>query len=330
MILAFIITAVCIVASGFFSGSETGMYCFNRMRVRFRAEQGQRGAVILQRLASDLEHVLATILVGNNLTIYCAAAAVTGALGERDVAQPELLATIILTPLCFLLAELLPKDLFERKREALMCPLAPVLLFFTWLLWPIVAPLRALIRLLLSSFHRPREEGDVLFSRQGLTFSLADASGLGTLSAAQRRMAHNIMQVEKMTVADVFRPLDAAQTVSVEMRPEELLDLLRQRPYSRVPVYDANRERIVGIVNVFDVVCGGDLGETLQPYVKPAMQLDRRTLLYEALLRLRAARQKMAVVVDGRQPIGIVTVNDLVHQSIGRLEPSHPSSEAGH
>lgn len=317
-----------VIAAGYFAGVETGMYSINRLRVRFRAEQGQRGAIILQRLASDMERVVATTLVGSNLAIYAATAIVTEVLHARGEVHPELLATLLLTPASFIIAELLPKDLFARRREALMCPLAGSLAFFTWLLWPIVSLLRGLVGLLLRILRRPRSESEELFSRQGLMFSLADAAGLGNLTPTQRRMAHNIMQIEQLTVADAARPLSSAEVISVDTIPSQFLEHLRWIPFSRFPVYEGSRSHIIGTVYVFDLLYRqGELGESLRPYVKPPVLLDRRMRLYAALMQLRAARQRMGIVLDGSRPVALVTVNDLVQHIIGKLEQQSPHSQ---
>ena len=322
-----LLTVLCFVLlAGYFAGTEIGMYSVNRLRVRFRAEQGERGAVILQGLASNMNRVLATTLVGTNLAIYTATALMTGLFDGRGFAHSEVLATALLAPVGFVLAELIPKDLFQRRREALMCPLAAMFRFFTWLLWPIVAPLRAVIALLLAGLRQPREESDVLFSRQGLTFSLTDADGLGRLTPTQRRMARNIMQVERLTVGDVFRPLEDADMLPVHAPPPELLERARQRHFSRFPVYEGNPSNVIGTVNVFDLLCeGGDRPDSLRPYVKPTVLLDRQTGLHAALLELRAARQRMGIVADGSRAVGFVTIDDLVHQIVGKLEqqPDH-------
>ena len=312
--------AAFVLLAGYFSGVETGIYSINRLRVRFRAERGQRGAAILQRLVSDTERLVATTLVGHNLAIYAAAAVVTKALELRHLAQPEVVATALLTPFSFVLAELLPKDLFERQREGLMCPLAASVRFFTWLLWPIAAPLRMLVGVLLSALHRPRLQRDVLFSRPGLMFSLADANGLGQLTAAQRQMAQHIMQVEQSTVADACLPIGRVESVSLHTTPRELLERLRGKRYSRLPVYEADPSKIIGTVNVFDLLYHrGDVGRSLRPYVKPAIFLDQRTRLHAGLLRLRSSRQHIGIVVDGARPVGLVTLSDLVEQLVGKL-----------
>ncbi len=319
----------CTLLSGYFSGVETGMYSINRLRIRFRAEQGERGAIILQKLASDMERLLATTLVGNNMAINVATVILISLIEARSLEHAEIIATALLTPFAFVVAELIPKDLFERRREALLCPLAPSLRLVTLLLWPVVAPLRGAIHLLMKCLRRPQPEGDLLFSRQGLMFSLADAAGLGRLTPAQRRMAQSIMAIEHLTVGRVRLPIERIRTASADTSPGELLERLREDPLTRLPVYDATEPgtgapaQIIGTINVFDLLYArGELAGSLRPYVKPAVKLDTEMRLYPALMKLRAARQRMGMVGAGERTIGIITINDLVRRMLGELGPA--------
>ena len=309
-----------VLAAGYFSGTETGMHAVNALRIRFRAEKGEKGAVTFQKLASNMEQVVATTLVGHNLMLYTATAIITRLFQSSGGMHPGIYATIVLTPVSFILAEVIPKDPFERRREALICPLAGSLRFFTWLLAPIVTPLRWMIGLLLSRWGESSHDHDALFSRQGMLFSFADASGLGVLTSEQRHMAQNIMKVEELTVADACRPLEGAATVSIDTLPRELIERVRSEPYTRLPVYENDPGQIIGTVNVFDLLCeGAGVGESLRPYVKPAIMIDRLTRLNTALVMLRSARQRLGIVVDGANTVGLVTINDLVYQIIGKL-----------
>ena len=327
----------CTLLAGYFSGIETGMYSINRLRIRFRAEQGERGAIILQKLASDMERLLATTLVGHNMAIHLATAILISLIRARSLEHAEIIATALLTPFAFVVAELIPKDLFERRREALLCPLAPSLRLVTLLFWPVVAPLRGAIHLLMKCLRRPQPESDLLFSRQGLMFSLADAAGLGRLTPAQRRMAQSIMEIEHLTVGGVRLPIERIRTASADTPPGELLEQLREAPLTRLPVYDpagvssSDPPRIIGTVNVFDLLYArGELADSLRPYVKPAVQLDAEMRLYPALMKLRAARQRMGMVVAGERTIGIITINGIVRRMLGELGPAARTRKMQH
>ena len=110
-----------VISESFFSGSETGFYCVNRLRLRFRLLSGWPGAKALQRLNSAPRLAVSTMLIGTNLSVYLATALCAKWLIDLGVGQrADLYGSMIMAPVLLIFAEIIPKSLFQRRADALM------------------------------------------------------------------------------------------------------------------------------------------------------------------------------------------------------------------
>jgi len=307
---------LCVLVEGFFSGSEIGFYSVNRLRLRSRVEAGWPGAAVLERLLDRPDATMMTTLIGTNLMVYAASALATALLGMLPHA--EFLATLALTPVIFVVGEMIPKDLFHRQADTLMYYLAGPLDALRLLLSPITNALSWLIRLFVKP--RPGQRG-VMFSRAALREWLAEGRREGVLSDYQHDLSANVMDLLQKDVSAAMTPLDAAHMVKAELSGDALRTALREPGHSRLPVYEGARENIVGILHTLDYICCPRLDVTARSLVRDAVKVGRRSGIQAVLVTLQRERQQMAVVVDEEgRPAGVVTVKDLVEEIVGELE----------
>ncbi|HKX45178.1 MAG TPA: DUF21 domain-containing protein, partial [Planctomycetota bacterium] len=142
---------VCLALSALYSGSETAFYSLSRARLEADAAEGRRSARLVRYLIRDESLLLVTLLVGNNLVLELMTAFGDNLLGSAvslPSASREVVLTALLTPLVFLLGELVPKDVFRHRPHTLLGFCAPVIAFTRGLLLPLALPLRALAALL--------------------------------------------------------------------------------------------------------------------------------------------------------------------------------------
>ncbi|MHC5034555.1 MAG: CNNM domain-containing protein, partial [Planctomycetota bacterium] len=248
------IIAAAIVVAGFYSGSETGSYCVNRLRLRLRAERGGAAARSLLRFVSNPQLAISSMLTGTNAGLYVATILAAAKLAETSWAVPaELYSGIIMPPILLIVAEVIPKSLFQHHADALMYRAVWPLRVSEVLFYPVSVLLRwigRLPQLLLGKHAAPRRP---VFTADSFRFYLSEGAADGVLSTFQRAMAENILRLKSMPVAVVMTPLDEAVMVSEEASCAELHDLLRAHRYSRIPVYRGSREQVAGIVNILDV-----------------------------------------------------------------------------
>lgn len=314
-----------IVLSGFFSGSETGIYCLDRVRLRVAHEHRRPGARRLAALMRHPENLIITMLVGTNVSDYLATAFASALLLRAAVADQlaEVYATLIVTPLVLVFGGIIPKDWFRRESDRLMYVLAlPVSICLrlaqaTGLVWL----LRQLTRGLIHLIDPTRASAEEHVLRRARTLGLLREGAVrGGLSVWQRDLMDRVMRISKTPVASVMIPRERAATVPADIPRDGFLRIVRMAHFSRLPVYGDNPRRIIGIVNVYDVLAD-PRGRPVRAHLRDAFRLSAGTSVSGALLRMQQARQAMAIVDDrDGDCLGILTVKDLAEQIIGDFE----------
>jgi len=235
--------------------------------------------------------------------------------GER---YAELTATIVLAPILLVFAEALPKSLFQAHANGLVYPLSWPLQLAYWALLPLSSILRAVTYAASRLAGEPSRRSWEL-SEQRLHYFFSESAREGVLSAQQNVMARNIMKLPDVRVRDVLIPLDDIIMVPLDGSFDDLRRAAMQRPHTRLLVYEGQRDRIAGAVNLIDFLCA-DKEPSVAEMVRSLPRICSELPIDEALVELQKARQAMGVVVDaGDQALGIVTVKDLVEGVVGEL-----------
>lgn len=317
-----IILLSCILLSGFFSGSETGVYTLNRLRLRFRMEKGSGSARILTGLISQMETLVSTILLGNNVVAYVAAVIVTAMFESllHHPVQSEIATTLVLAPVLFIFAEVLPKEIFRSRADTLTYHAARALKLCVWISYPATIALRGIIRLLGALIGEEARTHTLEVTPARLLFTFSQGAETGVLSRYQDEMARNIIDLRNVRVRDVFIPLDRVTLADNAIDRDGFLDLAKEVAFSRIPIWQGRRTSIIGVVHVFDVISEDRPGLTIRNYIREAPRIRPDASIYQALLALQTSRSPLGVVARDGNALGIVTVKDLIEEIVGELE----------
>jgi len=319
-----ILAAVFIVASGFYSGSETGAYCINRIRLRLRADTGDRRAVMLRRLLADEQGLLVSVLIGTNLSNYLTTVCVAYIFTTHYFAEgrAELYTTLIVAPVIFVFGEVLPKNLYQRHADRLvrgsMWPLVGS--YFVCRALGLIGLLKGINRVLIRALSPSEtDESELVHPRQEVVALLREGLGHGVLSEQQSLSVERVMRLQHVRVGHAMIPRSRTAVVQLDAGRERLLELIGQHDFSRLPVCTADPRRIVGVVNVYDVL-QADAQATVEQLMHPPLRARPEESVMACLVRMQRARQPMAVVeTEGGRAVGIVTIKDLVEEIVGEL-----------
>ena len=308
--------------SAMYSGLETGAYSLNRVRLEIYHHQQERAALILRWLLDRPTVLLTTLLIGNNITNYLgtgALAVILDGYGFSDW-QAVILNTLIVTPMLFVFGETLPKDLFAAHADWLMYRLTRVLEWsrrlFTWTgLVPLIGGITRVLMSRMSSdgnagpFH-PRRQVEVL---------VKESVGYGLLSDDQSAMVARVLDLGNRRVRDEMTRWAQVQTVNIQDDADALWDLANRTSRTRFPVLEEGR--VVGILNIMDVLrCGREHCPSVREVMQPIVQLPASMPLRRGLTELQRRKAALAVVMDAQnEPVGLVTVKDLVEPVTGEL-----------
>jgi len=328
MITALLLTGVllALVASAFFSGCETGVYSLDRVRLRVRAEEDGGQARRLERLMARQEELVITTLLGTNIADYLATAFVSALLLHTafSQSQAEVYTTAILTPLVLVFGGVIPKDWFQRESDRLMYGLSLPLAIChraarcTGLVFLLRTLTDALIRRLDPLAKREHE----LAPRLRVSRLLQEGALSGGLTAFQREAMDRLLRLSQVRVGAVMTPRPRAIMVPRDVQRDDLLRVARMAHFSRLPVYEGDPRRVIGTLNVYDVLMDEQPREPTSYLREPVFVLATETVP-AALLKLQQGRQVMAIVLDERrQCVGLLTIKDLIEEIVGELQPA--------
>lgn len=312
-----------IILSGFFSSSETGLIALNRYRMRHRADQGHRGAKLAAKLLEQPDRLIGIILLGNNLVNIFAASLATiiaiRLLGESGI----WIATLILTIVVLIFAEVAPKTAAALKPERIAYPASFVLYPLLRLFYPFVWIINSAANILLRLFGIRPEKGTMeQFTREELRTLLKESGE--NISDDHQQMLLNILDLEQATIDDVMVPRNEVIGIDLEDDWEVILTKLSQTLYTRLPVYRGDLENLEGLLHVRTILSRLSTGrltyENLVRSVREPYFIPEGTQLTKQLLEFQRLERRLGMVVDEYGDIiGLITLDDILEEIVGEF-----------
>jgi putative hemolysin len=320
---------LCLLATMFFSAAEMAFIAANRVRLRHLAEEGSTVAI---RYLEDFRHperVLSTAMMGVTIAHIVASSALTFALLPTLGAAAWVVTTLALTPIMLVFGEIIPKAIAREWATSLILKSYHPLTWASRALVPFVALANAIVGTVLRVFGGPRVDMRQFVSREELKALLQLEPGEVSVSTQEAEMIDKIFDLGDTTVREVMVPL-----VDVVMLPEgasvaEAIALVRQRGFSRIPIYSQRETNVVGVVTAMDLLRrGGQVRDVAELKRQPTFVPDTKRI--DDLLReMQKGRNQMAVVVDEYgSATGIVTLEDIVEEIVGEIEDEHDRTPA--
>jgi putative hemolysin len=307
--MTWFLLVVCLGASFLVSGTEAGILSLHRLRLRRLARRKDRAAVQLQQLLEQPARLLVTALVITSLLNIVALVLLVNTLVSWFSWAGYFLTLVLALPLFLLVAELLPQAIFRRVAYKELASLAVPLEIAAKILTPAIYVGSVIAKSFLG-LKRPRE---IFVAREDLKYVTSEIERMGMLSSIERQMIHNVVDFRSVKVRDVMVAISNVVTVRPETTMEQLIDLSRRSQFDRYPVVDP-RGKIVGMVNVFDLIVDQPLISTVRDYIRRILTVRPDDQASIVLSRLRAALSSLAAVVDEQgNAIGIVSVEDLLN-----------------
>lgn len=310
--------------SAYFSAVEISLLSANRFRLQQEARQHTAGAHLALELLRNQEQVLTTTLVGINLS-NLAIASIATLLLDRWLGPgwvTTLVSTVGITTLILVLGEIVPKVWAKRVADRFLLVMARPIWATEQLLLPLTAGLRFYLGFLLRAFRRRTRHPFVTREElKGLVHEVPGESGPGR---KEKQMLRSILDFGETTAREVMVPMPEVISIERDSSVDLVRTLAKRHGYTRLPIYQRRVDRVVGILNVFDVLYDSEPGETVAGYLRPAVLSPESKRIDRLLLELQRDRQTMAVVVsEFGSCVGILTVEDILEEIVGEISEEH-------
>ena len=304
--------AVCLGVSFVFSGVEAGILSTNRVRLRHLLKMKDPAALRLNRVLSDPERLLVTVLVVTNLMNIVALSLGVQELVARLGTPGYGVAIAAAIPVWVFGVELLPKALFSRFSFRVLAALSGPLCAVDWLLSPMHAIGRRLSqRLTLARARKPRK---LFAGREDFKYLTFESERGGAITAGERAMIHSVVDFRAVTARELLVPLEKSGAVPSSMPIKEAREKARRRAADRVPVLDESGT-VSGLVDFHELAVGAQWHGPVGMFQRRILKASPSDSAYGLLRKLRSARQTMAVVNDENGvSLGIVFWDDLVRR----------------
>ena len=327
IIIFFTFIFILILISAFFSSAETAITAASEARIRQLSIKGNRKAKNVENLRKDKEKLISTILIGNNTVNVLASALATSAAialtGDKGVA----LATILMTFILVLFAEVLPKSYAFNHADKLSLKIAYPLKFIVFLLSPISWALRKLVVNLLGNKHQnSNNREEELRGLIELHSEQTDEDGKETGA-----MLSSVLDLGEITIEEIMTHRASVTVINSDDSPEEILDFILSSPHTRHPVFSGKPENIIGVLHVKDLLRSIKANHenkkqnlnvsdiATEPYFVP-----EKTLLFSQLQAFRTRREHFAIVINEYGDLrGIVTLEDILEEIVGDIDDEH-------
>lgn len=314
-----------IALSAFFSSSETALTSVNQIRLRQGASDGDKKSMTVLKLLEKPQDLISSILIGNNIVNIGSSAVATVFFTKLLGASGPLVATIVMTVLVLIFGEVLPKTIAQEQSEMVSRAVAKHIARIAFVFKPIVFLLSALTSFLKNLLFPQGSQSPTITEEEFKTL-VEVGEEEGVLQSEERTYIDNVLDFSSATASDMMKPRTSVVALDVESTDEEILDLLRENRYSRVPVYEDSIDNIIGILYMKDVVRLLAQGEKihLKEILRDPYFIGESAVADRIFREMKSRNLSIAVVVDEYAGTsGIITMEDILEELVGNIDDEY-------
>jgi len=326
-----IIIIVLIFLSGFFSSAETAFSTLNRVRMRNLEEEGSKKAARVNKILESYSKMLSAILIGNNIVNLSASSLTTafviGVCGNAYIG----IGTGILTIVVLLGGEIIPKTWANLNSEKLALAYSSIIYALMKVMTPVIFIVDLLSNGILKLLHvDPNKKMDTITESELKTY--VDVSHEdGQIESDEREMIYNIFEFSDTCVKDIMIPRTNMVTVNADESVNDLIKVFHESMYTRIPVYQEDKDSMIGFVNIKDLFIARISGQkniTLKSLLREAYYTYEYKKNADLLLEMREKSMNVAFVLNEYgSTVGMVTLEDLLEELVGEIRDEYDEDE---
>jgi len=324
-----------ILCSAFFSGSETALTAASRARMHSLEKNGDKRAGYVTRLLERQDQLIGTLLIGNNIVNILASALATSffieVLGTSGVA----VATIVMTVLVVIFAEVMPKSIALAHSDKFSLTVSPVIRFVVFVLSPFARAVGWIVRACLGLVGFKIESESLLSAHDELRGAVEVLHKDGSMVKDDKDRLGGILDLHELELSDVMIHRTNMETINLDDDREQIVKQILDSPYTRIPLWQGENDNIIGVVHSKDVLRSiakhGNASKidfkriATKPWFVP-----ETTTLQDQLNAFLRKNAHLALVVDEYGEVeGMVTLEDILEEIVGDIADEHDTEVSG-
>lgn len=322
--ISILIIAICIVLSMYFSATETAFNSISRIRLRNKAEDGNKKAMLVLKLSEQYDEMLSAILIGNNIVnIACSSIATllfVRLLHDNDLGAT--VSTVVMTVILLIFGEISPKTIAKESPEKIAMFSAPFLNLLIHILKPFTFVFKQWQNLLSKIFKSSEESG---ITEQELLTIVDEAEQGGGIDKDESELIRSAIEFNELEVRDIFTPKIDIEALPANSSKEDVAKMFSDSGYSRLPVYEKSIDNITGVLYYKDFYHTAFQSKTeISEIVKPVIFVPKSKKISDLRKELQEQQQHIAVVMDEFGcTAGLVTLEDILEELVGEIWDEH-------
>ena len=322
---AYIVIAVMVCLSAYFSASEIAFNTSNKMRLRRAAENGSKTARLAYDISEKFTTALSAILIGNNLANIAVSTCTTLIvlqLFPQHVGVASTIATIVVTVVILICGEIVPKVLAKQHADMVVRWVAIPTRVLTILLSPLVGIVMALLFVLRKLWGKDHSEGDPTVTEEELVSIIDTVEEEGVIDEEQGELLQSTLDFPDTTIEEIMTPRIDMTAIDVDDEEKARAILTDVSQFSRLPVYEDSIDNIIGVLSLtrYYKATLDDVTPDIRALMLKPCKLHKTMKLPAALAHLREQKVHLAIVIDEfGGTLGVVTMEDILEELVGDI-----------
>ena len=312
-----------VMLSAFLSGSETALTATSKPRIIAKVKKGSKRANFVLKILNNKDNVISSILLSNNLVNILASSLATAFLYDIFGVSGIFYATLIMTIILVIFAEVLPKTYSINKPNRTALRISPIIYYLNKILFPFVF----FINLIVKSVVKKQENDNKLSDLQ----SEEELQGIIDLyktsnpdSEHEKDMLQSILELNDTTVEEVFTHRTNIYSIDSSLDIVDIINKINESRYTRIPFWKDNPENIVGLLNVrsldIDLSNRDKSKKVIFDKISKPWFIPETSNLLEQLVEFKKRKEHLAFVVDEYgELLGIITLEDIIEEIVGEI-----------
>ncbi len=327
---------ILLLLSGFFSGSETALTAASKVRLLSREKDGDKRAALVNRIRDQKDRMIGALLLGNNLVNIMASALATSVFMKLFGEAGIFIATLSMTLLVLIFAEVLPKTYAFHYAESMAMRIAPVIRLVIIVFAPVTEAVTWVVRKVLKLFNVDISNVGVGSHIELLRGAIEMHEGPEQETKDQRAMLRSILDLANVDTEEIMIHRKNVTMVDVDKPVDKIVEEVLSSPYTRMPLWKNNPDNIVGVIHAKQLLrelmdVAGDVSNldltrvSMEPWFIP-----ETTNLYDQLQAFRERKEHFALIVDEYGAfMGVVTLEDILEEIVGEIDDEHDETMQG-